>query len=293
MMTVSEYITRSVSGYEAISFWDSLRSTMPVYFFLAFFLLYAGIMITLLSNIKGGKWVLLFCVIIVIVGWSWVKLYQRYEIKAPVKRKVFAFRLAQGLGVLNTSPEIDIDRKGAVAAHLETGRHHQDISLRYTQNLWLNLGGILPGTPVQIAGKAHPRTWYLEIRGTTSVAATRPLEYDFSARKDDKDPGDGYGIHIYDAQTHAELNPKTDDPADLAKKIRQAIDGTILKGTLEIDEGRFILRIFDNIEKIRRWRRPAIVYQTYQNNARLTGQGVSPEQAAFSGLTTILKIVTD
>ena len=291
-MTISEYITRSVSGYESISFWDSLRSTMPVYFFLAFFILYVGIMIALLSNIKGGKWVLLFCFIIAVVGWSWVKLYQRYELRTPVKRKVFAFRLAQGLGALNAAPEIDLNRKGTVAARLKTGRQDRDINLRYTQNLWLNLGGIMPGTPVQVPGKAHPRSWYLEIRGTTDLKATRPLEYDFSARKDDKDPGDGYGVHLYDAETHAELNPKTEDPDDLSQKIRQAIDGTILKGTLEINKGRFILRIFDNIEKIRRWRRPAIVYQAFQNNARPAGKGVPPEQAAFSGLSSILRLLT-
>ena len=292
-MTVSEYIARSVSGYESISFWDSLRSTLPLYFLLAFLILFAGIMLTLSVNVKGTKWIILFCVMIAFVGWSGVKLYQYYGLKSPVKRKVFAYRLARAMSAVSLAPEISLNRKGIISANLKNSSQNHGVSLRYSQNLLINAGGIVPGTPIQAPRKTSPRTWFLEIRGTTGLSTGKPVEYDFSARKDDDDPEDGYGVHMYDPKTYAELSPKKDDPNGISRKIRKGIDGTILKGTLVIDNGSFVLRIFDNIKTIRNWRRPTVTYKSFGNGIGLVKNGVQPEQAAFFGLNNILQILTD
>jgi hypothetical protein len=220
-----------------------------------------------------------------------VKLYQYYELKAPVKRKTFHYRLAQGLSGINLKPEISVSRKSVVSARLETSRTDHELKFRYTQNLWLNVGGIVPGTPVQILRKIHPRTWFLEIRGKTGVSSAKPVTYDFSARKDDDDRDDGYGVRLYDPKTHTPLTPKTDDPKRIAQQIRNAMDGTILKGTLTLTGDEFILIVFDNIEAIRRWRRPAVVHKNFRNSARLANIGVLPEQAAFYGVSTLLDIL--
>jgi hypothetical protein len=290
-MMLSDFINHCISQYTSISFFDSLRSTMPVYFFIAFFILYVGGMIALLSGVKDAKWVLLFCGILFFVGWSWVKLYQHYELKTPVKKKVFNYRLAKALGMVNLAPEISVSRKGVVSGHIENSQTNYKIIIRYTQDLWRNVGGIIPGTPVQTLRKIHARTWFLEIRGKTDVSGGNPVEYNFSARKDDDDTEDGFGVHLYAAKTYAKLNPKTDDPKKIAQQIRKAIDNTILKGTLTFDDGDFILRIFDNIETIRRWQRPAVVYKSFQNDSRLANAGILPEQTAFYGIDKVISIL--
>lgn len=292
-MRIDDFIARAVSQYASMSFFDSLRSTMPLYFFIAFLILYVGGIIALLSGLKDMKWVLLFFGILCLVAWSWVKLYQYYELKAPVKRKIFAFRLAQGLSVMELDPEISVSRKRVVTGKMTTTAKTGGIFIRYSQNLWLNVGGIVPGTPVQTLRKIHPRTWFLEIRGKIGEAGQKPVMYDFSARKDDDDRNNGHGIRLYDPATDAPFDPKTDDLRKIAQQIRKAIDGTILKGTLTLSGDEFTLRIFDNIEAIRRWRHPAVVFKEFQGAARLAGVGVPPEQMAFYGVSNLLKTIME
>ena len=287
----NDYINRCLSQYASISFFDSLRSTMPLYFFIAFFILYVGGMVALLSDVKGTNWVLLFCVIIFFTGWSWVKLYQHYELKAPVKRKVFNSRMARALSLINLKSDISVNRKKVVSGQIKTGDENHEITLRYTQDLWRNVGGIIPGTPVQRLRKIHARTWFLEICGKTRLSGKNTVEYDFSARKNDDDTEDGFGIHLYDAKTYAQLKPKTGDPENLIPQIRNAIDNTILKGTLKINDGQFVLRIFDNIETIRRWRKPLVVFKKFNNSSSHDNAGVLPEQAAFYGTDKLLDIL--
>jgi len=289
-MLVNDFISRSVSQYASISLFDSLRSCMLIYFFIAVFILYIGGMIALLSGIKGGKWVLLFSVILFFAGWSWVKLYQYYELKTPVKKKVFDYRLAQALSVMSPKPELVLSGKGMFSTEIETNGKARKIEIRYSQDLWRNVGGILPGTPVQTLRKIHPRTWFLEIRGKTVISGDPALIYEFSARKDDDDPDDGFGIHLYDAKTHKPIDSKTGDQKKLIHQMRTAIGGTILKGSLTLENGEFILKIFDNIENIRRWRKPAVVFKTFRNGARLESAGIVPEQAAFYGTNEVMQL---
>ena len=291
-MMLNNFIARSVAQYQSLSFLDSLRSTMPLYFFMGFLILYIGGIILLLSGVKGSKWILLFCLFIVFVGWSWVKLYQRYELKAPVKKKIFNYRLAQGLEQLPLLPDITVTRQRVVSAQMKTNSQPpQSLTIRYSQDLWRNVGGIIPGTPVQTIRKVHPRTWFLEIKGNTRISPPKPLIYDFSARQNDKDPDGGFGVHLYEAKTFKDLPPETHDPEKLIPKIRSAMDGTILKGYLALSNGTFELRIFDNIESIRRWHKPPEGYATFKNSDRLKTAGMLPEQAAFYGLDKILKIL--
>jgi hypothetical protein len=290
---LNSFISRAIAQYQSISFFDSLRSTMPVYLFMGFLILYIGGIILLLSNVKGTKWILLFCGFIVFVGWSWVKLYQRYELKAPVKKKIFNFRLARGLEQIPIGPDITVNRKGVVSGRMKTGSAGRELTLRYSQDLWRNVGGIIPGTPVQMIQKIHPRTWFLEVRGQTRISVQEPVIYDFSARKNDKDPDGGFGVHLYDAETYKDLPPETRDPEKLIPKIRTAIEGTILKGYLKLTNGAFELRIFDNVQSIRRWHHPPVGYATFKNSGSLTDAGVLPEQAAFYGIHKILDILVN
>jgi hypothetical protein len=291
-MMLNNFISRSVSQYQSLSFFDSLRSTMPLYFFMGFLILYIGGIILLLSGVKGSKWMLLFCGFIVFVGWSWVKLYQRYELKAPVKKKIFNYRLAQGLEQLPLLPGITMTRKRIITAQMETGdKPPHNLTIRYSQDLWRNVGGIIPGTPVQTIRKIHPRTWFLEITGNTRISPKQPVIYDFSARKNDKDPDGGFGVHLYEAKTFKDLSPATHDPEKLIPKIRSAIDGTILKGYLVLSNGTFELRIFDNIQSMRRWHKPPVGYAAFKNSDRLKAAGVSAERAAFYGIDKILKML--
>jgi hypothetical protein len=131
----------------------------------------------------------------------------------------------------------------------------------------------------------------LEIRGKTGVSCAKPVMYDFSDRKDDDDRDDGYGVRLYNPKTHATLTLKTDDPKKIAQQIRKAINGTILKGTLTLTGDEFSLRVFDNIEAIHRWRKPAVVYRDFENSARLADMDVLPEQAAFYGISNLFDIL--
>jgi hypothetical protein len=295
-MLVNDFISRAVSQYEAISWFDSLRSCMLLYFFIAFFILYVGGMITFFSGshgIKNGKLILLFSVVLFIVGWSWVKLYQYYEIKTPVKKKVFDYRLAQALSVMKLKPELVLSAKGALTGEMESDHRAHPLEIRYTQDLWRNVGGIIPGTPVQTLRKIHPRTWFLEIKGKAGTATDRPLVYEFSARKDDDDSEEGYGVHLYDAKTHKPVDAKTEDQKKMVHRIRKAIDGTILKGSLSFEENEFIMKIFDNIENIRRWRKPSVLFKVYKNGTRIDKTGAPSEQAAFYGIDKILRMLPE
>lgn len=292
-MIVNNFIARAIAQYQSLSFFDSLRSTMPLYFFIGFLILYIGGLILLLSGVKGSKWILLFCGFIFFVGWSWVKLYQRYELKAPVKKKIFNYRLAQGLEQLPLDPEITVKRKGIVFGRIKTGSAGHELTIRYTQDLWRNVGGIIPGTPVQTIRKIHPRTWFLEIKGPTQISPEQPVIYDFSARKNDKDPDGGFGVHLYDAKTYKDLPPETYDPENLIPKIRTAIDGSILKGCLKLSQGTFELRIFDNIQSIRRWHKPPVEYAGFKNSRRLKDQGIPAKKAAFYSVHKILNILVN
>jgi hypothetical protein len=293
-MPVTDFINRAMAQYASISWFDSLRSSMLIYFFIAFVILYIGGMIAFIfgsHGVRNGKLVLLFGVILFFVGWSWVKLYQYYELKTPVKRKVFDYRMARALGMMQLKPELSILTHGALSGEIETAGGACGVEIRYRQDLWRNVGGIIPGTPVQTLRRIHPRTWFLEIKGTSRVSLDRPVTYEFSARKDDEDSEDGYGIHLYDPKTRRPADPKTEHQKKRLRQIRRAIDGTILKGSLSIEDGEFTLKIFDNLKNVRRWRKPNVVFKNYNHGPRLKNIGISADQAAFYGIDKLLPIL--
>lgn len=295
-MLVNDFINRAVSQYNSISYFDSLRSCMLIYFFIAFLILYIGGMIAFSfgsHGIRNGKLVLLFSVILFFVGWSWVKLYQYYELKTPVKRRVFDYRLAQALGMMKLKSELAVSGKDMLSGEIETNNGARIIKIRYSQDLWRNVGGIIPGTPIQTLRKIHPRTWFLEVSGKTAISDDRPTVYKFSARKDDDDSEDGYGIHLYDSKTHKPIDKKTEDQKKLIHHIRKAIDGTILKGSLSLENNEFTLRIFDNMENIRRWRKPIVLFKNFNNKTRLDNIGVPAGQMAFYGINLLLKMLPE
>ena len=290
-MMLNNFISRSMDQYQSISFFDSLRSTLPLYFFIGFLILYIGVIILFLSGVKGTKWVLLFCGFIVFLGWTWVKLYQHYELKAPVKKKIFNYRLAQALSLIDLSDELSESGENAFSGIIQLDHTTYGISIRYSQDLWRNVGGIIPGTPIQIPDKIHPRTWFLEIIWENENFDGPPCEYHFSARKDDDDTEDGYGVFLYDSKTYELIKQKTEKQKRTAQLIQKTIDGTILKGSMLLTNKQTTLRIFDNIKKIRRWRKPAIRYKDYQNLSKLLSDGIPAEQAAFYNINNLLKIL--
>ncbi len=293
-MPVNDFISRAVAQYASISLFDSLRSSMLIYFFLAFLLLYIGGMIAFVAGshgVRNGKLALLFVVILIFVGWSWVKLYQYYELSTPVKRKVFDYRIARALGMMPATTALSISKKGAFSGEIATGGGLCGVEIKYRQDLWRNVGGIIPGTPIQTLRKIHPRTWFLEIKGTSQTDLDRPVRYEFSARKADEDSEGGYGIHLYDPRTGRPIDQKTESQKKWIHQMRKSIDGTILKGSLLMENGEFTLTIFDNMENVRRWRKPTVLFKNYNNESRLKNAGISEDQAAFYGIGNLLKLL--
>lgn len=297
MMEVSQFnnqfMDHAESDFERISYIDSLRSSFPVYCFLGLIVLYVGGMISILSGFKDAAWVCFFFIIIAGVVWIWVKLYQYYELGAPLKKKVFNFRLSQALRTMNARLEGLKKRKGCLTATvLVSGKAHA-ITIGYNQNLGVNMGGIVPGTPITTRAMRtpHPRTWFLRIKGTSTRFQNLNIGIDFSARTDDEDTDNGFGVRTYEIPSRQKDENKPAARPDIAHRLKGAIDQSILKGTIEIQNGEFTLTIFDNLFTIYRWRRPVLRYKNYRNDTRLTEAGTPVGQAAFYGTDKLLQVL--
>lgn len=79
----------------------------------------------------------------------------------------------------------------------------------------------------------------------------------------------------------------------MIRQIRKITDGTILKGSLSLENEKFTLRIFDNMENIRRWRKPAVLSKDYINETRLDKTGVPVGQTAFYGINALLQMIPE
>ncbi|MDO9264875.1 MAG: hypothetical protein Q7U02_12985 [Desulfosalsimonadaceae bacterium] len=289
----NQFIDRAESDFDRISYIDSLGSSFPVYFFIAIMTLYIGGLISFLSGFRNAAWVFFFFIIIAGVVWVWVKLYQYYELRSPLKKKVFHFRLSQALRAMNAPLEnLKKHKRGLTATALVNGKGHA-ITLGYSQNLWANMGGIVPGTPVSTGGlrAPNPRTWFLKITGTSPRFQNLTVGIEFSARQDDEDTDNGFGVRTYDIPSSGTNENKSAARTDITHGLKRAIDQSILKGTLEIQNGNFTLTIFDNVYAIYRWRRPVLRYKNYPNDTRLAEAGIPAAQAAFYGTDKLLQLL--
>ena len=290
---IDRFINGAESDFEGISHMDSLRSSFPVYGFMGLITLYIGGMISILSGFRNAAWVLFFFTMMAGVVWVWVKLYQYYELRSPLKKKVFNFRLSQALRTMNIPLE-DLKKRGGglTARALINGKNH-GITLGYSQNLWANMGGIVPGTPVSTGGlrTPNPRTWFLKIKGTSPRFQDLAVGIDFSARQGDEDSDNGFGVRTYDIPSRGANGTKSAARTDITHRVKRAIDQSILKGTIEIQNGNFTLTIFDNIYTIYRWRRPVLRYKNYPNDTRLAEAGIPAVQAAFYGTDKLLQLL--
>ncbi|MFZ2630442.1 MAG: hypothetical protein WA081_00790 [Desulfosalsimonadaceae bacterium] len=290
---IDRFIDEAESDFERISHIDSLRSSFPVYGFMGLMTLYIGGMISILSGFRNAAWVLFFFTMIAGVVWVWVKLYQYYELRSPLKKKVFHFRLSQALRAMNIPLEgLKKHKMGLTATALVNGKGH-GITLGYSQNLWANMGGIVPGTPVSTGGlrAPNPRTWFLKIKGTSPRFQDLTVRVEFSARQSDEDTDNGFGVRTYDIPSPGTNENKSAPRTDIIHGLKRAIDQSILKGTLEIQNGDFTLTVFDNVYAIYRWRRPVLRYKNYPNDTRLAEAGIPAAQAAFYGTDKLLQLL--
>ncbi|MFH1156005.1 MAG: hypothetical protein V1793_19535 [Pseudomonadota bacterium] len=293
MINAQSFIERSQQQFDRLSLLDAVRSSFPVYMFSALFLLMAGGIGALMSPFTGLAWLGLFFAVMAGVIYLWVKLYQHYELRSPVKSRVFAQRLSTFLGASQLfSPDLSGIRKNTLSATLTVNGKHCPITLEYSQNLSMNIGGIIPGTGLvtSIFRPINPRTWFLRIQGSSDCLKTRQVRFDFSARSEDKDPMGGQGVRLYDIPTGEQAKRPDPDLSTLMANLSKAIQGTLLKGTLVFDQGTVTLTLFDALSGIQAWKKPILRFRDLPQIARLTGNGIPVEQTPFYGADRLIQL---
>jgi len=306
MISIKDFINRSIDNYNNISYYDSLKSSFLLYVFIAFVILFVGMMSGFFVGLKDIKLMVYLAIVLLLIVWIWVNLSRYYEIKSPVKRKVFDYRLAMGLETLKhclDDFESKLKRKkflrplkrDFLSLNIILNARRHPATIYYTCDLTRNIGGIRPGSLTQSStGIVSPRTYFLAIQGRTALFPKQNIKFLFSARADDEENEaeylDGYGVFLYDAKTYKAIKRIGSDHDEFIRKLKKATDETILKGAVEFDNGLFKLTVFDNI-LIGNWRRPLVVYRQYNNSSKLAGSGIEPEKQAFYGSERILALI--
>ncbi len=168
------------------------------------------------------------------------------------------------------------EKKGSVHTHVRCGDVAQTVAVSYSQNLWINVGGIVAGTGVSRDAfkPQHPKTQFLVIKGNVDTFKNQKIHFDFSARKDDDDNYNGYGIRSFDVTRKEDIVSPDNEQAAFIAGLKDCLDGTMLKGTIEFYKGAFVLHIFDNVHKVCKWIRPVVRYRDYEMSTRLVGNGI-------------------
>jgi hypothetical protein len=202
MAASTDFIARSAAEFSGISFVDRIKSTFLIFFSIGFILFFIGGMIGLAAPVKGSAWGIMMLIVFGLIIGSWLKLFQCYEKKTSIKKKIFMYRLSQAMSVLGPGLSVlNYNQQSVKASYALDGRT-LDLTLTYDQNLLRNIGGIVPGTPVGGLKKVpHSKTWYLLIKGQTSRFSDQQVAYDFSARKDETEAFQTYGVRVYDLTT--------------------------------------------------------------------------------------------
>lgn len=306
MTGIQTFIRQSADTFSNISYFDSVRSSLLIYLLIGMVVLLIGMIVVFSAGhagLRDGKLVLLLFGVLFFTAWSWVKLYQYWELHTSLKTKAFDYRLAAGLQAVLSGLDASGNELERVAVRGILKRNYVKISVRakgknhplricYTQDLTANMGKLIVGTPLGIPGRINPRTWFLSIEGNTAIFEDRSVTCEFSARKDDHDRYGGYGVRLYDSVTFEEISPKSPAQKKFLQDIKKAIEGTLLKGRIDFDRGRFTLKIYDNI-LVRKWRRPVIQYKTYQSASGVPGGGTHEEKAGFVGADKVLSLLLD
>lgn len=243
-----------------------------------------------------GWWLLtLFFVIFGIVIILTINSYQKFERGTPVRKRVFTYRISKLVESLGDYIEDVREDKHSVTIRMF--HYKNPLIIRYHKDLLINAGGILVGTPVSIPKKAHPKTYFISIEGKSGRFNNVEVYYDFSARVNDEDPINGFGVRIYKhkkrfiaGDEHVQIESNNHEILSFKNQLSEAIKGTILKGELEFENGRFVLRIYDNIYKMS-YTRGKLKYQKYKGYNKLETNGVAEPKMAFYGIKNIIEMI--
>jgi len=254
-MTVNEFYIYAKKRIENISSKEKIQSSPLLLIFKILFAMYVSFVITFIFGSIGFRDLPLIIVLFSTFSFSVYLstiMYRKTLVDSPVRRKAFMLRISYLMNQLNNIVNnTQIYEDYSITARSNINNNDQELKVSYHINFWVNAGGIIAGTPAQMPKKIHDKTFSVLIEGkVANYLKNISVNFDFSARNEDKVP---IKITQY-KHKHNFLAGKCNIPIQkdknfmpIEKKLQESITNTYLKGELEIDNGIFQLRIFDNI----------------------------------------------
>jgi hypothetical protein len=261
---VDELINNAQKEFESIGKSDKIYSWFKgilhlfLYLFL-FLMLPISILLGVVETTNFPVWIfLILCGIIFLFFISkGLYLYGQYDFThRPIFLKIYDFRTIQLLNFLKTN--IKTISKASNKYYVKLN-NEKDVTIKYDLRALMLFSFI--GPLGAFKSNIDSSAYFVQIEGK-NTNLTNNVQYAFSARKKDQSKFDvdgitGYGVfplkkqyQWYSYLIGPELTLIENEDTEISKvknAIKKSIEGTNLKGELQIKDGKFKLQIYDNI----------------------------------------------
>ena len=297
-MTLNEFLNKCSESYSNISLFDKLFSSpFPFMIKLILYVLSAFILVCIggFSGLRGWYLLTILFALFGIAGILTIKAFQKYQRGTPIRRKIFTYRISKLVESLGDYVEdIGEDKRSVV---IKMFHYKHPLIINYHIDLLINAGGIILGTPVTIPKSLHPKTYFISIEGKSGRFHNDEINYDFSARVNDEDPVNGCGVRMYKikkhfmkGKEHVRVDSNLPEALSFKNELGEAIQGTMIKGELEFNNGRFFLRLFDNISKMGHIS-GNLLYRKFKRYNKVKKNAFTEPKMAFYGVKNIIEMI--
>jgi hypothetical protein len=293
-----EFIRDAYRNYKNINAIDALFSS-PIFLILKFclvffFTLVFVLVISVLAGLRGGGFLFLFFLVLITLGFFSIRSYQRFHRKSPVRRKMFAYRIAQLLEYLASRIDHIEGMKNHVRMRMAGSQGH--VKVRYDINLLLNAGGFMGGRPLAVPKAIHPDTFFFILEGRCRLFENERANFNFTKRRGDTvAAGSSIGQYrlkkgLFFINEHLRVTSTSPAAEKFMGMLEEAVEKTGLSGEIEFNRGRFQLKLFDTIRSFGAGS-GKIVYRHYHLSGEMEHKSIQESQMAFYGIEDLLQLV--
>jgi len=294
----SGYIRDAYRNYEHIGILDAFLSS-PLFlilkFCLVFFLtLVFVLVVSILTGLRGVGFLFLFSLVFIALIFFSIRLYQKFHRKNPVRRKMFAYRIAQFLEYLATQVNHIEGMKNHVRMRMAGSQSH--VTVRYDINLLVNAGGIVGGSPLAVPKGIHPDTFFFILEGRCRLFENESANFTFTKRiggtATAKCRIGQYRLkkRLFFIDEHIQATSTSPAAKKFMDTLEKTVEKTGLTGQIEFNRSRFQLKLFDTIRSVGAGS-GKITYRHYHLSDEMKRKSIQESQVAFYGVEHLLHLV--